>query len=71
MQVEEIQATGDEELSADRRPNVDNRVSVEVEDTVGAIFLGILALTLLIALLRCEARARGLLARLQQQRAEN
>jgi hypothetical protein len=37
---------------------------VEVIDTVGSIFLGILAVILLVALLRAQARNRALLAEL-------
>ena len=38
---------------------------VTIADTVGAIFLGIIALILLIALLRSQARNRELIAQLQ------
>ena len=38
-------------------------VTIHVQDTVGVVFLGVLALTLLIALLRAEARHRTLLSR--------
>lgn len=39
---------------------------VNVADTIGVIFLGILALSLLLALLRAEARNRKLLNQLQE-----
>lgn len=35
-------------------------VTIHVQETVGVVFLGVLALTLLIALLRAEARHRAL-----------
>jgi hypothetical protein len=38
---------------------------VTTTDTVGAVFLGIIALILLIALLRSQARNRELIAQLQ------
>jgi len=39
-------------------------VKVHQEDTVGAIFLGVMALALFVALLRAEARSRHLAAQL-------
>lgn len=44
-----------------------NPVRVEAIDTVGVIIVGILALILLVALLRAQARNRALIARLSQQ----
>jgi hypothetical protein len=44
-----------------------NPVTNKMIDTVGAIFLGVLALILLIALLRAQARNRALVAQLSQQ----
>lgn len=67
METEDTIVIDDEATVGDKRPNNDNRVSVQVHDTVGALFLGIVAVGLLIALLRSEARARELLTRLAQQ----
>jgi hypothetical protein len=39
-------------------------VTVDMADTVGATFLGIIALVLLVAFVRSEARCRALTARL-------
>lgn len=46
------------------RPEHSHYNPVNVSDTVGAIFLGILALSLLLALLRAQARNRRLMDRL-------
>jgi hypothetical protein len=46
-----------------------NPASIKVIDTTGAVFLGLLAILLLIALLRAQARNRELLARLAQHGA--
>jgi hypothetical protein len=54
---------------ADKTPTVSpgnyNPVTVEVKDTIGAIFLGILAGILLIGWMRAEARNRALLKQSQ------
>jgi hypothetical protein len=42
---------------------------VTVSDTVGTMLLGVIALVLLIALLRAQARNRSLLAQLVEQEA--
>jgi hypothetical protein len=39
-------------------------VTVHQEDTIGAIFLGIVSIALFVALMRAEARNRALTARL-------
>ncbi len=44
------------------KPSGYSQVSVRQEDTIGAIFLGLVSLTLLFAYFRAEARNRGLLA---------
>ena len=44
-------------------PGTYSPVSVQQEDTIGAIFLGIITVTLLIALFRAEARNRALMAK--------
>ena len=51
----------------DNRPMVDGSQIVTTTDTVGAIILGILALIMLVALLRSQARNRALVAQLSQQ----
>jgi hypothetical protein len=43
-------------------PDSAGQVTVKVTEVVGATFLGLLAMTLLVAYLRAEARCRGLLA---------
>jgi len=43
------------------------KVLITTTDTVGVLILGILALTLLVALLRSQARNRALAAQLPQQ----
>jgi hypothetical protein len=48
------------------RPLAYDVIEIESINTVGAVLLGILALVLLIALLRCQARNRALLAQLSQ-----
>ena len=45
----------------------DGSTMITTTDTVGAMMLGILALTLLVALLRSQARNRALAAQLSQQ----
>ncbi len=52
------------EQPTDQRPHHFNPVTVMVDNTIGAILLGILALALLVALLRSQAQIRRL-----QQRA--
>jgi hypothetical protein len=52
---------------ADNRPLLDGSQIITTRDTAGAVFLGILALILLVALLRSEARNRALVAQLSQQ----
>ena len=52
---------------ADNRPLLDGSQIIITRDTAGAVFLGILALILLVALLRSEARNRALVAQLSQQ----
>jgi hypothetical protein len=44
-------------------PSTYSPVTVQQQDTLGAIFLGILTVTLLVAYLRAEARSRALLAK--------
>lgn len=44
-----------------------NPIDVSVNNTVGALFLGVVALILLVAFLREEARNRALTAKLQQR----
>jgi hypothetical protein len=46
---------------------LDGSQIITTRDTAGAVFLGILALILLVALLRSEARNRALVAQLSQQ----
>lgn len=47
-----------------RKSRSDNRVHVDVKESVGAFFLGLLALLLLLALLRTQADYRKLAERL-------
>jgi len=49
------------------RPLLNGSQIITTTDTVGAMILGILALSLLVALLRSQARNRALLAQLSQQ----
>jgi hypothetical protein len=49
----------------DNEANSHRSVSVHQDDTVGAIFLGLLALVLAVAYIRSEARQRSLLAQIQ------
>jgi hypothetical protein len=44
-------------------PGTYSPVTVQQEDTIGAIFLGIITVTLLIAFFRSEARNRALMAK--------
>lgn len=60
----------EERKRAGMRPNVNNPVSVRVNDTVGSVVLGIVALALLIAFLRAEGRVRALQARLSEERVD-
>ena len=57
--------TNDEQT--DNRPLLDGSQLITTRDTAVAVFLGILALILLVALLRSEARNRALVAQLSQQ----
>jgi hypothetical protein len=50
------------------KPGTYSPVTVYQEDTIGAIFLGILTFTLFIAFMRAEARNRALLAQLASAR---
>jgi hypothetical protein len=50
-------------------PGTYSPVTVHQDDTIGAIFLGITALALIIAFVRAEARQRALLAQLAALRA--
>jgi hypothetical protein len=52
---------------ADNRPLLDGSPIITTRDTAGAVLLGILALILLVALLRSEARNRALVAQSSQQ----
>jgi hypothetical protein len=52
---------------AENRPLVDKSQIITTSDTPGVIILGILALILLVALLRSQARNRALVAQLSQQ----
>ena len=52
-----------EEKTPQVSPGTYSPVSVNLEDTVGAVFLGILSLILLIGWVRAEARYRALLLR--------
>jgi hypothetical protein len=52
---------------ADSRPLLDGSPIITTRDTVGVVILGILALILLVALLRSQARNRALVAQLSQQ----
>jgi hypothetical protein len=52
---------------ADSQTALDGSQIITTTDTVGALILGILALTLLVALLRSQARNRALVAQLSQQ----
>ncbi len=58
-------ATSDEQ--ADNKPLAHSTVEVTMRDTLGVIILGPLALILLVALLRAQARNRALIAQLSQQ----
>jgi hypothetical protein len=52
---------------AHSRPLLDGSPIITTRDTVGVVILGILALILLVALLRSQARNRALAAQLSQQ----
>ena len=52
------------------RPGHSHYNPVSVNDTVGAVVLGVLALVLLLALLRAQARYRELLEQVSAARAE-
>ncbi len=45
-----------------------NPVTVTVNDSTGAVFLGVIALALLVAFIRAEARYRALLAQMAAAR---
>jgi hypothetical protein len=49
------------------RSGANNPIDVNANNTVGALFLGIVSLVLLVAFLREEARNRALMARLVQR----
>jgi hypothetical protein len=63
----EKQQDPEKDEQAKDRPLAYNVTDITVIDTVGVIFLGALALILLIALLRSQARNRALVAQLSQQ----
>lgn len=46
------------------KPGVYSPVNINASEAIGSLFLGVLALVLLIALLRAEARNRRLLSQL-------
>ena len=56
-----------EEETPDKYTNGHNSVDVNLKDTVGAVFLGILSLILLIGWVRAEARYRTLITKLYTQ----
>jgi len=51
----------------DDRPLLEGSQIITTTDTVGAMILGVLALSLRVALLRSQARNRALAAQLSQQ----
>ena len=57
--------TSDEQT--DSKPLAPGSVDVTMRDTLGVMILGVLALILLVALLRAQARNRALIAQLSQQ----
>jgi hypothetical protein len=57
--------TGVEQIGGPGIPTTYHNDKITVTDTVGAALLGIIALILLIALLRSQARNRELIAQLQ------
>lgn len=65
MDIEDHQAevAGDSK-GGERHGMVDSSVRVDIKESVGAAFLGIVAVLLLIALLRAEGRNRKLLAQM-------
>jgi hypothetical protein len=63
--------TNSEENTPLDRSRSGNSVSVYMEDTLGAIFLGFLSSLLLIGWMRAEARNRRLIARLEQAYGHN
>jgi hypothetical protein len=66
MMTDKPQNLADDEHT-DSRPLLDGSPIITTTDTVSAVILGILALTLLVALLRSQARNRALVAQLSQQ----
>jgi hypothetical protein len=64
--AEERQAASGSETAGTRMSS--NYSPVKMIDTVGSAFLGILAVILLVALLRAQARNRALLAKLLEDR---
>ena len=62
----EINQETDDQLAASLPKNYQYQtVRVNMREAIGTSFLGIVALVLLVALLRAEARNRALLARLK------
>ena len=66
VMTEKLQNPASDEHT-DSRPLLDGSQIITTTDTVGVLILGILALTLLVALLRSQARNRALVAQLSQQ----
>lgn len=66
----EVVTTSDENTPPDRSRS-GNSVTVYMEDTLGAIFLGFLSSVLLIGWMRAEARNRRLIAQLEQAYGNN
>lgn len=56
-----------EERTPGPQPGVYSPVNVHANETIGSVFLGIVALVLLIAFLRAEARNRRLQSQLAEQ----
>jgi len=67
MMTDKPQNPANDEHTDNRLGLRDGSTMVTTTDTVGAMILGILALTLLVALLRSQARNRALGAQLSQQ----
>ena len=61
MSTNEEQVPVVDEEVPESRTNGNNSVDVNLKDTVGAVFLGILSVILLIGWMRSEARVRALI----------
>ncbi|MCL4869789.1 MAG: hypothetical protein KJ063_12550 [Anaerolineae bacterium] len=67
MSTGEDQNHGVKTATPNVKPGVYSPINVHVNETIGSVFLGIVALVLLIALLRAEVRNRRLQSQLAGQ----